>query len=122
MDPSAMTRAAISAGVFSGIAYLMSGGKAGLTDYLVSGGMQAAASLGSDTVHQFLMMYPTKVTASVVTGGLYTAAQHFLRGEDNYINNYGVSAVSEWSARTADDMLKKNLAGAEDAESEAEEY
>jgi hypothetical protein len=91
----------------------------------MSGAVQAAASLGSDTVHQLLMMYPTKLTASVVTGGLFTAAQHFLRGNNDYTSNYLVSAGSEWSGRTVNDMLlKKNAmgAGAEDAESESDEF
>jgi hypothetical protein len=119
-------RALASAGVFTGIAYAMSGGTHSLTDYALTGAIQGAASLGSDTVHQLVMMYPTKVTASVVTGGLFTAAQHFLRGNDDYVMNYGVSAGSEWAARTGEDMwaLKKNAmdAGVEDAEENEEEY
>ena len=122
---SGLIRALASAGVFTGIAWAMSGGSHSLTDYAMTGAVQGAASLGSDSVHQLLQMYPTKVTASVVTGGLFTAAEHFL-GDHNYVTNYFVSAGSEWAARTGQDMwaLKKNNMGAdaEDAEDESEEY
>lgn len=121
MDPT-VVRALTSAGVLTGVAWALSGGSHTLTDYAMTGAVQAAASIGSDSVHQVLMMYPTKVTAAVVTGGLFTAAQHFLRNNRDYVMNYSVSAGSEWAARTAGDMWqKKNLADAEDAESEAEE-
>jgi len=124
MDHSGLIRALASAGVFTGIAWAMSGGSHSLTDYAMTGAVQGAASVGSDTVHQLLMMYPTKVTASVVTGGLFTAAEHLL-GDHNYMSNYLVSAGSEWAARTGLDVWasKKNDmgAGAEDAGSEADE-
>jgi hypothetical protein len=117
MDNSALTRSAISAGVFTGIAWFMSGGTHSLSDYAMAAGVQVVASLGSDKVHQLINMYPTKVSSSVVTGGLYTAAEH-LRGNRNYVSNYAVSAGSEWSAQTISDMMaKKNMtADAEDAE------
>ncbi len=115
-------RAVVSAGVLTGVAWAMSGGSHSLSDYAMTGAVQVAASLGSDMVHQTLMMYPTKITASVVTGGLFTAAQHFVRNNSDYVMNYAISAGSEFGARTADDMWqKKNLADAEDAGSEAEE-
>ena len=99
MNSEDITRAVVSAGVFSGVAWFMSGGNAGIPVYAVSAGLQAAASIGSDTLHRLTMMYPTEITSAVATGGLYTAAQYFLRGETNYLNNYGVSAGSEWVAR-----------------------
>jgi len=101
MDASEVTRAAVSAGVFAGIAYVMSGGAASINDYAMSAGVQAAASLGSDAVHRVVMMVPTNITSAVAAGGLYTAAQYVLRGETNFFNNYGVSAGAEWAARTA---------------------
>ncbi len=124
MDSSVM-RAVASAGIFTVIAYAMSGGTHTLVDYAITGAFQGAASLGSDTVHQVIMMYPTKVTSSVVTGALFTAAQHFARGNDDYVSNYAVSAGSEFGARTGQDMWaskKNDSAGAEDAESDVEEY
>ena len=116
-------RALLSAGVFTGIAWAMSGGTHNLTDYAMTGAVQGAASLGSDTVHQIIMLYPTKITSSVATGALFTAAQHLL-GDHNYVSNYCVSAGSEWAARTGHEMLaKKNDmgAGAEDVGDNADE-
>ena len=107
MDSQGITRAAVSAGVFTGIAMLMSGGGAAVSDYAVSAGVQAAASIGSDVLHNLWKMYPSAISAAVTTGGLYTAAQMALRGEDNYVNNFGVSAGAEWAARTATGMWQK---------------
>jgi hypothetical protein len=123
MDSSVM-RALASAGIFTGIAYVMSGGTHSLADYAITGAFQGASSLGSDTVHQVIMMYPTSVTSAVVTGALFTAAQQLLRGNNDYVSNYAVSAGSEWSARTGQDMWasKKNEdVGAEDVDDQ-EEY
>ena len=107
MDSAAVTRAVVSAGVFAGIAYAISGGAANINDYAMSAAVQAGASLGSDAVHRVVMMEPTHVTSAVAAGGLYTAAQFLLRGETNFLNNYGVSAGSEWAARTAVGMWSK---------------
>ena len=117
-------RALASAGVFTGIAWAMSGGTHSLTDYAITGAVQGAASIGSDTVHSLVSMYPSKITASVVTGGLFTAVEHLL-GDKNYLSNYAVSAGSEWAARTGEDMwAKKNAMSvdAEDADEDEEEF
>ena len=115
MDNGALTRAAVSAGVLTGIAWVMSGGTHSLSDYAITAGVQVAASIGSDKVHDIIMMYPTKVSSSVVTGGLFTAAEHLL-GNREYVSNYFVAAGSDWAARTADDMWAKKNAMAADAE------
>lgn len=120
MDSSAITRAAVSAGVFAGIAYAMSGGAAGASDYAMAAGVQAAASLGSDVLHRVWMMYPTTMSSAVTAGGLYTAAQWATRGETNYVSNFGVSAGAEWAARSATSMWEKKttLAAAAAADSD----
>ena len=120
MDSSAIVRSAVSAGVLCGIAWAMTGGAVSTTDLAYLGGVQAAASYGSDQVHTMLMMWPTSVTGAVVTGALYTGAQRLLRNEVDYVTNYAFSAGSDFAARRIDDMLlqKKNYdeaAGAEDA-------
>ena len=119
---AALTRAALSAGVFAGVAFLMGGGNAGLTNYAVGGGIQAAASLGSDVVHGLLMRYPTTITSSVATGGLFTAAQYLLGDRDHALTNYVVSAGSEYSVRVGQNMLQKKNQDAAAADADEEEY
>jgi predicted ABC-type sugar transport system permease subunit len=124
MDSASYSRALISGGVLAAVAYTMSQGSHGFADYAMTGALQAAASLGSDTVHDILTMYPTKVTAAVVTGGLFSAAQMYLRGDNNLVMNYGTSAGSEWAARIGQGWLQaqSDVAGSMDIEEDTEAY
>lgn len=95
-----------------------------MSTYATAAGVQAAASYGSDQVHNMLSMWPTATTSAVVTGGLYTAAQHFALGDTNDVSNYAVSAGSEFAARTIENMSQKKsldvgVADAMDSEEEA---
>jgi hypothetical protein len=123
MDTSDLYRAAISAGVFVGVCMALGGG-APMSTYATAAGVQVVASLGSNQVHSMLNMWPTATTSAVVTGGLYTAAQHFGLGDTNDVSNYAVSAGSEFAARTLDGMMQKKsldvgVADAMDSEEEA---
>jgi hypothetical protein len=89
-------------------------------DFAVSAGIQAASSVASEVVHNATGMYPTNITSAVVTGATYTAVQYFVRGEDNYLSNYGVSAGSEFVARTVGDMLNLGGGAAEEGDDSSE--
>lgn len=115
-----MYRAAISAGVFVGVCVALGGG-APMSTYATAAGVQVAASWGSDHVHSMLSMWPNAITSAVVTGGLYTAAQHFALGDTNDTSNYLVSAGSEYAARTVEAWGEKKNADAEDAGGAVEE-
>jgi hypothetical protein len=93
--------------LFSGVAYAMSGGQAGLMTYAVSGAVQAASSVGSEVIHTAIMapVDTAKITDAVLTGVIYTAAQFFLRGEQNWLNNYAVSAGAEYGSAIANDYI-----------------
>ena len=114
MDSAALYRGAISGGVFVGVCMALGGG-APMSTYATAAAVQVAASWGSDHVHNALMMWPTTITSSMVTGVLYTATQHFALGDKNDVNNYITSAGSEYVARVVDDaVLKKNPADVAD--------
>jgi len=122
MDTSQIYRAAISAGVFVGVCMALGGG-APISTYGTAAAVQAVASIGSDTVHSMLMMWPTATTSAVATGAIYTATQHFVLNDTNDVTNYLVSAGSEFGARTIESFgEKKNLADVEAVGSEEEEY
>lgn len=104
LNHDTLTRSIVSAGVFTGIAWFMSGGSAGLSNYAMAAAVQGAAVAGSDAIHNFISMSPSSVSSAVVTGSLYTAAQFYGRGERNFYNNYGVSAGAEFVARNGWDM------------------
>ena len=120
MDNSALYRAAISAGVFVGVCMALGGG-ASMSTYATAAGVQAAASWGSDQVHVMTNMWPTATTSAVVTGTLYTAAQHFALGDTNDITNYAVSAGSEFAARTIEGFGQKKSVAVADAMDDEEE-
>ena len=114
MDSSTLVRAAVSGGVFVGICAALGGG-APASEYYMAGATQVVASWGSDQVHNVLQMWPSRLTSAIVTGGLFTAARHFVSGDRNDVNNYITSAGSEYVARVVDDVvLKKNPADAAD--------
>ena len=100
-------RAGLSAILFSGVAYFMSGGQAGLMTYAISGAVQAAASVGSEVIHTTMLLpvETAKLSDAVVTGTLYTATQYFLRGEQNIMNNYLVSAGAEYGSAIGNDYI-----------------
>jgi hypothetical protein len=111
LNSDTLTRSLVSAGVFTGVAYFMSGGSAGLQNYATSALIQGASVAGSDVIHNLISMFPSSVSSAVVTGGLYTAGQMYGRGETNYQSNFVVSAGSEFVARTGWDMWYKSTAG-----------
>ncbi len=93
-----------------------------MSTYATAAGVQAAASFGSDQVHAITSMWPTATTSAVVTGALYTAAQHFALGDTNDVSNYAISAGSEFAARTIEGLgQKKNVDVADAMGSEEEE-
>jgi hypothetical protein len=106
MDTSDLYRAAISAGVFVGVCMALGGG-APMSTYATAAAVQAASSWGSDQVHSMTSMWPTATTSAVVTGAIYTAAQHFALGDTNDVTNYAVSAGSEYTARTIEGWGQK---------------
>ena len=106
MDTSDLYRAAISAGVFVGVCLAL-GGTAPVSTYATAAAVQAASSWGSDQVHSMISMWPTATTSAVLTGGLYTAAQHFALGDTNDVSNYAISAGSEFAARTLEGWGQK---------------
>jgi len=122
MDTSDLYRAAISAGVFVGVCLALGGG-APVSTYATAAAVQAASSWGSDQVHSMISMWPTATTSAVVTGGLYTAAQHFALGDKNDVSNYAISAGSECAGRTLEGWGKKKSVDVADALSgDDEEY
>jgi hypothetical protein len=114
MDTSDLYRAAISAGVFVGVCVAL-GGNAPVSTYATAAAVQAASSWGSDKVHSIVSMWPTATTSAVVTGGLYTAAQHFALGDTNDVSNYAISAGSEFAARTLEGWGQKKSVDVGDA-------
>jgi hypothetical protein len=112
LNADTLTRAIVSGGVFTGIAWFMSGGNAGINTYAMAAAVQGVAVAGSDAIHNLISMSPSSVSSAVVTGGLYTAAQFYGNGERNYANNFGVSAGAEFVARNGWDMwLAKSEGG-----------
>jgi hypothetical protein len=111
LNSDTLTRSLVSAGVFAGASWFISGGRAGVNNYAMAAAVQGAAVAGSDAIHNFINMLPSSVSSAVVTGGLYTAAQFYGRGETNFQNNFGVSAASEFAARTGWDMWYSKMGG-----------
>ena len=94
MDSQSYTRAALSAAVFVGVAYVTSGGSAGMMDYAAEGVIQGVSAFASDVVHDFAAMPPTWLTSGAVTGIIAAGAKYYLRGDsNNFLVNAGGSAA-----------------------------
>lgn len=85
-----LQRPLTNAGVFAVGSYALGmalGVTLSLGNIVESAAILGAATLASDTVHDYAHMYPTGITSAVGVGLMNVAAHKVLRGDNDYISN-----------------------------------
>lgn len=99
MDSSSVNRAILSSGLWVAVSFAICtvvGTNFDVMDLAVDGALMGASALGSDLILATANLPSSTYSSAIATGAVFTALQKAYRGSNDYLFNFGLSAVNDY--------------------------